>query len=284
VKALLFELKPLFLSYKTPISYQVKTSNLLPPPSALLGALFKNYVRITGGDYSPESLRNFLSNVKYTGVIVLSTDGSSFVTAKRFSVLLKHIRLERVEEEKRKEGELRTDAMLREFVHIHGKVVGTLLLNSSSVGVDMLVDALEAIEFVGNSESLTTVKVIEELDPQSGIQGDGFLMQVVSDDISKLPPVGIVEQCGKISSEPWGGRKSSEVCYVWSPLVSVGGHKYLPVKYSDVKGLTYSKVYSLYSKTLGATLVVVADGFDCLMPASEEASIATPRSRSRKKR
>jgi len=262
MKVLLFEVKPLFYSYKAPIAYQVKASNMLIPPSALLGAVYRNYVMETLGSYSEGTLSEFLGSVKYAGFAVLPTDGGGLVSLRRFAVLLKHWRLEKDEEEPY------PDAMLREYVYVYGRLVGAIAY--SGLDDEALVRAVELIVYLGNSESMVSVRALEPGLSVKGADecGDGYVMQMVSDSVNSLPRRGVVEQCGRIPRVPWGGREPADVCYVWNPVEPAGRDLYRSIRYGNIKDELREdprrKFVCVESRVLGARLVFTPEGFECL--------------------
>jgi len=265
VKVLLFEVKPLFYSYKAPIAYQVKASNMLIPPSTLLGAVYRNYVMETLGSYSEGSLSEFLRSVEYAGFAVLPADGGDLVSLRRFEVLLKHWRLERDEKEPR------PDAMLREYVYVYGKLVGAIAY--SGLDDEALVRAVEGIVYLGNSESMVSVRALESRLSIKGVAEeceDGYVMQMVSDSVNSLPRRGVVEQCGRVPRAPWDGREPADICYVWNPLEPAGKDLYRPIRFSGIRtelreDLRRKAVcVCVKSAALNAKFVFTSAGFECL--------------------
>jgi len=260
MKVLIFEVKPLFYSYKAPISYQVKVSNILLPPSALLGAIYKNYVKEILGSYSRDTLLNFLNSVEYAGFAVLPVDGGDFVSFRKFAVLLRHWRFEKGRKE------LTSDAMLREYVYVYGRLIGVIAYEG--LDDEALTRAVESIVYLGNSESMVSVRVLELLHLTKNADSchDGYMMQIVSESTDGLPHRGVVEQCGKIPRVPWGEREPIDVCYVWNPVEPIGRDLYRPIRYSAI-GLqenVYRKTVCIESKTLNIRLVFTSVGFECL--------------------
>ncbi|ADM27731.1 CRISPR-associated protein Cas5 family [Ignisphaera aggregans DSM 17230] len=262
MKVLLFEVKSLFYSYKAPIAYQVKASNMLPPPSALLGAVYRNYVRETSSSYSKDSLSEFLRSVAYAGFAVLPVDDRGFVSFRKFVVLLKHWRLEKDEEEPR------PDAMLREYVYMHGRLVGVIAYNG--LNNETLTKVVETIEYLGNSESLIGIRALESgLSVKSAEEcGDGYMTQMISSSVNNLPRHGVIEQCGRVPRSPWGGRETADVCYVWNPLEPAGKDLYRPIRFGDIRTELLEdlrkKVACVESVALNARLVFTSAGFECL--------------------
>lgn len=262
MRAFVFEIRPLFLSHKSPTAYQVKTSNILPPPSTLLGAIYKNYVGLTNLDYSEGTLKGFLKAVKFAGMTVIPSSPSKDIVVKRSAVLLKHHRLERGARE-------RGDAMAREFVFIDGRILG-LVAVEGPVSQKAITEAVEGIEYIGNSESLVSVqmldadaKVLDAIDARRKGNG-GIMMQMVSSDAKSLPSVGIIEQCGKVPERPWGARDSKDVCYVWNPLEPLGKDRYQVLRFSDRVYIAERKFMLVHSDRLGEDLVLSPDGFESL--------------------
>jgi len=261
MKVLLFEVKPLFYSYKAPIAYQVRASNMLPPPSALLGAVYRNYVSETSGSYSEGSLSEFLRSIAYAGFTVLPVNGGGFVSFRRFAVLLKHWRLERGED-------VRPDAMIREYVYVYGKLIGAIAYDG--LNDEALARAVEDLEYLGNSESLVSVRVLESGFIAKGTEGcrDGYMMQIVSGSISNLPRCGVVEQCGRVPRAPWGDRETADVCYVWNPVEPIGKDLYRPIRYGNIEAELQEdlhwKVVCVKSESLNTRFVFTSVGFECL--------------------
>jgi len=257
MKVLIFEVKPLFYSYKTPNVYQVKPSNMFLPPSVLIGAIYKNYVKEVLGSYSRDTLLKFLRLVEYTGFAVLPKDGEDFVSLKKFAVLLKHWRFE---------DKLRSDAMLREYVYIYAKLIGVIAYKE--LDDDALARAVESIVYLGNSESMVSVRLLESVVPTKDIEKcrDGYVMQIVSENIDDLPHRGIVELCGKVPKIPWGERRATDICYVWNPVEPVDEDVYRPIRYSNIEMQEdmHRKAVCIESKTLNTRLVFTSAGFECL--------------------
>lgn len=260
MKAIVFEIKPLFYSYKSPVSYQIKTSNILPPPSALLGAIYKSYVEVANLDFSQDTLIGFLRAVKFVGTTVVPKTSSRTHVIKKFSVLMKHHRLEY--DPKVKEGK-REDAMVREFIFIEDGILG-LIAFEDAMNHEILMRAVEGIEYLGNSESLVSVNVLDVVDVKEK-GNNGVMMQMVSSSVTSLPSIGIIEQCGKIPKRPWGSRESKDVCYVWNPLISLGRDRYRVVYLDEIANMIKQrKSLFVHSDKLGEGLVFSPDDFECL--------------------
>lgn len=279
MKGIVFEIKPLFYSYKTPIAYQIKSSNVLLSPSSLLGAVYKNFIKLLNLDYSNDTLKKFLNNTKYTGLTLISRDNTNLVSMVRFAVLLKHHRIERDEKSKKKSEEglggktWRTDAMAKEYVFTNGRIVGAFVVND----IDVFVEAIESIEYLGNSESLVSVQILEaDLPIQVFKIGnsianrtrDNVMLQMVSKSVDLLPSRGIIEQCGVLPEKPWGHRTGKDTCYVWNPLEPIERNRYRSLSYKDIIDVNHNREFmSIYSSKLGLDLVFSIDGFDCLYPS-----------------
>lgn len=266
MKGIVFEIKPLFYSCKLPVAYQIKTSSILPPPSSLLGAIYKNYVKVLDLDYSKSSLVKFLSDVIYVGLTLLPPKADlDTVIIKKFSVLLKHHRIEK--DPKSREKGRRIDAMAREYVFTSGRMIGVLVAKNLD---SPLIEAVESMEYLGNSESIVSVKVLErdlpvEMLDVNKVMDKNVMLQIISSDIESLPVRGVIEQCGRIPSEPWSSREAKDFCYVWNPLEPFIVNRYKPLSYKDVVSDRIQKNFMfLFSHSLGLQLIFSNHGFDCL--------------------
>lgn len=267
MEAILFEVKGFFYSYKVPLAYQVKASNLLVPPSALLGAIYKSYVRETGLNYTGETLSNFLKEVRYVGLAILPKEGLNEVLVRRSELTRRLWRYER-------EVEIRSDAMVREYVYLHGQAMGVISFESPNRGFKVLLArALEGIEYLGDSESIVSVRVLDENPQVLRIQEapncrEGYMAQLIADNVDRLPKLGVIEQCGRVPRTPWGVRQPGDICYVWQPLAPRTGDRYKPLKYSEIEQEieenTVAGMWCVKSGRVRAELVFSTAGFECL--------------------
>jgi len=268
VEALLFEVKTLFYSYKVPVAYQVKSSTLLIPPSALLGAIYRGYVREAGLSYTGETLSSFLVAVKYAGVAVLPEEGLGEVLVRKFEVTRRLWRYERDVKP------VKLDAMVREYAGLRGRVVGVVAFEGLGGGFrHLLARALEGIEYLGDSESIAGVRVLDE-SPQvfrlKEVPGcsDGFMAQLIAGNADRLPKLGVIEQCGRVPKTPWGPRHHEDVCYVWQPLAPRVRDRYRPLRYADVEREVgedvVANMWCVESGRAGARLIFSTAGFECL--------------------
>jgi len=267
VEAILFEVKGFFHSYKVPLAYQVKASNLLVPPSALLGAIYKSYVREAGLDYTRETLSNFLKEVKYVGLAVLPKEGLNEVLVRRSELTRRLWRYER-------DVEIRSDAMVREYVYLHGQAIGVISFESPNTDFKVLLArALEGIEYLGDSESIVSVRVLDENPQMLRIREapdcrEGYMAQLIADNVDKLPKLGVIEQCGRVPRTPWGARQPGDICYVWQPLAPRTGDRYKPLKYSEIEQEVgedvVMNIWCVKSRRVSAQLVFSTAGSECL--------------------
>jgi CRISPR-associated protein Cas5 subtype I-A len=268
MNVIVFEVKALFYSYKPPIAYQVKTSNMMPQPSSLIGALYRSYVECHGLDYSKETYDRFLNQIAFAGFAIIPRDGGNTVTIKDFPVLIKHWRIE-------KDEKLKSDAMLRHYVVSDGRIVGVVGVETEDVKT--FIDPVSTIEYLGNSETLVSVRVYGVVKPRKASSVDRregldkyYAMQIVSSN-AELPSIGVIEQCGKLSDTPWGSRGLSDICYVWEPLEFVGAHKYRPVRAMEVLEYISENLFVIDLEE-GFGLAFTTKGFDCLKPRGITAS------------
>jgi len=273
MNAIVFEVKALFYSYKPPIAYQIKTSNIMPQPSSLVGALYRSYVESNGFSYSKETYNWFLNQISFAGFAIIPHNGVGTVIIKDFPVLIKHWRME-----ERGDKEPEFDAMIRHYFVSNGRIIG--IVGVETEDAKPFIDAVSAIEYLGNSESLVSIRVIKVAKPNKAQSTDKkenldryYIAQVISDNTSSLPSIGIIEQCGRLSELPWGSRESGNVCYVWEPLEVVSANRYRPLKAIEILNHFKDDLFVIdIENKFGLTFIM--KGFDCLKPRG----ITTPSS------
>jgi len=282
VEAVLFEVKGFFYSYKVPLAYQVKASNLLVPPSALLGAIYKSYVREAGLEYTGETLFNFLKGVRYVGLAVLPEEGLGEVLVRRSELTRRLWRYERGVE-------VRSDAMVREYVYLHGRATGVVFFEGPDRGFKgLLARALEGIEYLGDSESIVSVRVLDESPQVLQVRNapdcrEGYMAQLVAENVDRLPKLGVIEQCGRVPRTPWGARQPGDICYVWQPLAPRTGDKYKPLRYSEIEREVgedvVTSMWCVKSERVRAGLVFSTAGFECISTSTSPAGAREGRRR-----
>ena len=259
LKAVALEVRPLFYSCKLPTVYQVRLANILPPPSALLGSLYKAYATYTGLDFE-QGYARFLESVVYAGFALLPRSAAPIAVC-RFQLLLKH------HEFRGGEGH-RSDAMLRGFVFTDGLLVALLLTTLPQADYEKLKESAALIEYLSNSESLVHARLLEcslrGFDAQR--DADGYVAQIVASEASKFPLVGIVEQCGVMPEEAGGSREPHEVIYVWQPLKPIQGKRdfYEPVRACDINLGVYRRVLTVELGERRSKLIAVVDYFESI--------------------
>lgn len=266
MKALLFEINFPFFSVKVPYAYQMRVSNILVPPSTLFSAIYRSYVEVCGWDYSLETLQLFTENIQYVGVAVLPREKNrEEIGIKVSSLLLRHFRT--AEQQKRAEGK-EGDAMLREIVFLDGRLIGLVLYDE----LKNMTEAVEAITWLGNTESLVSTRVLEELPVESretSIEGEAVMTQIVADDRSKLPQFGVVEIAGKIAPPRGEGRKPQDVCYVWHPVASLEPDVFRPIRVRDIRSYVESHGAVLVKSTvLECSFAAIVDEFNVIFSSS----------------
>jgi len=275
VKAVVFEAKYLFYSIKSPISYQVRVSNILPSASTLLGALYKGYVEANNFDYNDNTYRDFLNRIEFAGFTCIPPNEHGYIKIKEFSLPLKHWRFERdrVIGDQRKKGgkELEADVVLRQYIATNAKLIGIAVLDDKDV--DTIVEALYHIDWLGNTESLVSIRLLQvanvvKLDCESKkeVVKNYYMMQIINRDVNLMPSRGIIEQCGTMPRDHWGNRTPSDICYVWHPLEPVMPNTYKLLKLGDVQEhILKHNCNVLAVKTLDSiNLAFINQGFECI--------------------
>jgi len=273
-----------FYSYKTPHPYQVKTSNLVLPPTTLLMAIYRNLILLSGGDFCWESLKTYLKEkVVYAGFTIVPREGSDKVHFAKSALLL---RLSRAGEG----AGHKTDAMRREYVFTDGSYIGIFAFRG--LEEDLVRRAVEYIDFLGNSESLVSVRVLgfADIEYADKADKDAFMGQSLSDDFSiftQFGGIGLVERCGKITL--WE-RNVEDILYVWFPLKPTGvllgseTETFEPVRFGEIRG-SLKGAGTFYCASLGDLEVVLPRiNFEKFLVSEKEPRRGGRRGRGRRRR
>ncbi|ACS33795.1 type I-A CRISPR-associated protein Cas5a [Thermococcus gammatolerans] len=148
-------------------SFQVRTSLLLPSPSALKGALARGLVLVKGikGENLDEVARKAVKDIEDKLVDVRAVEVAPLTPMVKTAFLLKRLRnLEPIRDKKKlktpedwEKAMTKDDAMRREYVFTHELLVAYVFKGLSGEEKELYLKAAMLIDTIGDTESLATV-------------------------------------------------------------------------------------------------------------------------------
>ncbi len=192
MRALVSSIKTTFYSYKSPGTFQVMKTNILPSPNAIVSALAKSLVYLDYLSYSPNIVDKVWSIVR---ACAASLEEHIVVNA----VLLRVFRHDLFGRRRGRSTPVEAfysakDAMLRQFV-LGRRYKVCLVINEEAsrkllgIGhVKKLVEALYAVSTLGDTESIVTVESVEVRDakPVKGVKSVKTMFYVPEECVSQL--------------------------------------------------------------------------------------------------